>query len=203
MPQSSDEHFLEISWPSELTGGTVATLGPLGTSSQLAAERLIRWLITAGTPGTAPELFLSYEDAAAAVIGGDADLMVVANAYAGISEFYMNTRLHLAGAFHNQTPLYGIAVEPGVELPAALRIASHPAPVPLIGQLLPDHLVVQEVVLTKSTSQAALAVRSGEVDAALTTQPSAERYGLSFISRVRPIEMLWSVFCAADERMVA
>ncbi|MFD9992109.1 hypothetical protein ACFWXT_29815, partial [Bacillus cereus] len=110
MQQSSDAPFLDISWPSTLTGGTVATLGPSGTSSQLAAERLIGRLVADGIPGTGAELFPSYEDAAAAVLGGGADLMVVANAYAGISDFYMNTRLCLAGAFHNRTPLYGIAV---------------------------------------------------------------------------------------------
>lgn len=203
MQQTSDVPFLEISWPQALTGGTVATLGPSGTSSQLAAERLVKRLTAEGLPRSAAELFPSYEDAAAAVISGAADLMVVANAYAGISDFYMNTGLHLAGAFHNQTPLYGIAVLPGAELPSIIRIASHPAPVPLIVQLLPDHLVVEETVLTKSTSAAALAVRSGTVHAALTTQPSAELYGLTFISRVRPIEMLWSVFCGTGAARAA
>ena len=53
-------------------------------------------------------------------------------------------------------------------------------------------------MLSRSTSAAALAALSGEVEAALTTQPAAEHYGLSFISPTRPISMLWSVFRNAD-----
>ncbi|MDQ0794221.1 prephenate dehydratase domain-containing protein [Streptomyces sp. B1I3] len=196
MQQSIDQRFLDISLPTTAKGWKVATLGPAGTSSELAAQHLIKRL-----PGVAvketPELFHSYEMASRAVIQGTADLLVVANAYANVSEFYMDTTLSLVGAYHYQTPQYGIAVPTGTTLTGPVRIASHPAPTPLIEQLLPKELSVKEVVLADSTSAAALAARSGRVDAALTTQPSAERYGLTFISGTRPIDMLWSVFSLA------
>ncbi|MFF9143384.1 prephenate dehydratase domain-containing protein [Streptomyces sp. NPDC055051] len=196
MQSPTQQGFLDISLPTTAQGRKVATLGPAGTSSELAAKHLIRSL--PGVDGEpAPELFHSYEMASRAVIQGTADLLVVANAYANISEFYMDTTLSLVGAYHYQTPQYGIAVPAGTTLTGPVRIASHPAPIPLIEQLLPEGLSVAEVVRAESTSAAALAARSGRVDAALTTQPSAERYGLAFISGTRPIDMLWSVFSLA------
>jgi prephenate dehydratase len=187
-----NQRFLDISLPVSAQG-SVATLGPAGTSSEQAGRHLIEQLHGEGSE-LAPKLFHSYEDASAAVIRGAADLLLVANAYANVCEFYMSAALKLAGAFYFQTPQYGIAAPPDSDLSGPIRIASHPAPVPLIEQLLPEHLDAKEIVLMSSTSAAALATRSGQVDAALTTRPSAERYGLSFISRTRPIEMLWSVF---------
>ncbi|MFD3536479.1 prephenate dehydratase domain-containing protein [Streptomyces sp. NPDC058664] len=193
MQHTMVQGFLDISLPTTAKGWKVATLGPAGTSSELAAKHLIKRL-----PGMAveqtPELFHSYEMASRAVVQGTADLLVVANAYAKVSEFYMDTTLSLVGAYHYQTPQYGIAVPAGTTLTGPVRIASHPAPIPLIEQLLPVELSVKEIVRAESTSAAALAARSGRVDAALTTQPSAERYGLTFISGTRPIDMLWSVF---------
>jgi prephenate dehydratase len=193
---SIDQRFLDISLPTAAKVWKVATLGPAGTSSELAAKHLIERL-PGGTDEMTPKLFHSYEMASRAVIQGAADLLVVANAYANVSEFYMDTKFDLIGAYHYQTPQYGIVAPPGSTLTGPVRIASHPAPVPLIEQLLPQGLSVKEIVLVESTSVAALAARAGRVDAALTTQPSAERYGLAFISGTRPIDMLWSVFSSA------
>lgn len=191
--QPTDQKFLDISMPTTARGWKVATLGPAGTSSELAAKHLIARLPGDSVEQT-PALFHSYESASRAVLQGSADLLVVANAYANVSEFYMNTELSLVGAYHYRTPQYGIAVVPGSAPSGPVRIASHPAPVPLIEQLLPKEMSVKETVLTDSTSAAALAARAGRVEAALTTAPSAERYGLAFISETRPIDMLWSVF---------
>ncbi|MEA5360326.1 hypothetical protein VA596_12335 [Amycolatopsis sp., V23-08] len=197
MTQTTSTSFLDISLPTDDKTWRVATLGPAGTSSEQAAKFLIGRL---NPDLDEPDLSLlpSYEEASEAVLHGFADLLLVANAYHAVSEFYMDTRLVLAGAYHFETPLYGIATVPGRTLDGPVRIASHPAPVPLIKQLVPGHLTVTEVVLARSTSAAALAAQSGEVDAALTTQPAAEQYGLTFVSPTRPISMLWSVFRTAD-----
>lgn len=64
----------------------------------------------------------------------------------------------------------------------------------LIGELLPDDLRIKKVIEKSSTSASALAVVSGEVDVALTTEIAARIHKLKFISRTRPIHMLWSVF---------
>lgn len=73
-------------------------------------------------------------------------------------------------------------------------IATHPAPTPLIYQLLPEDFGIKEIVNRLSTSASALAVVNDEVHAALTTAKAADAYGLNFISATRPIRMLWSVF---------
>ncbi|MFG1643789.1 prephenate dehydratase domain-containing protein [Amycolatopsis sp. NPDC049252] len=197
MTQTTSASFLDISLPTDDKTWRVATLGPAGTSSEQAAK-FLNTRINPSQDQPDPLLLPSYEEAAEAVLRGFAELLLVANAYHDISEFYMDARLVLAGAYHFETPLYGIATVPDRTLDGPIRIASHPAPVPLIKQLVPDSLTVAEVVLARSTSAAALAAQSGEVDAALTTQPAAEQYGLSFISPTRPISMLWSVFRNAD-----
>lgn len=188
--------LLDLCLPSSLTTG-VATLGPPGTSSQSAARHLT------GTASDAAPLVLTatYEQARDEVVQGRAELLVVANAYAGINAFYMDPKLRLAGAFVMDTPLYGLAVRSGRAWPGSdsVAVGSHPAPVPLIDELCPPHLTVGEVVPCISTSAAAARVARGEFHVALTTAPAAAAFGLLFVSRTRPIRMLWSVFRAATD----
>jgi hypothetical protein len=170
----------------------VATLGPAGTSSEQAAHHLWQHLAADGDPVI--QLYDTYEQAGDAIRTGEASHLVVANAYANVSVFYMDTRLALSCAFIQDTPPYGIARRRGGSVPSNPRIASHPAPIPLVEQLLPAHFTGREIVRMTSTSASAAAVREGVVDLALTTQPATDRYDLEFISRTRTIRMLWSVF---------
>ncbi len=182
---------------SELSKNTpmrIVTLGPRGTSSEAAAAALAATLAGRGHESVRVELSQRYEDAAARVLGGSAELVVVANAYANVSEFYMEPRLQLTAAFVKDTPNYGLAAAKPVDAVGVLTVASHPAPIPLIEQLLPEGMKVAEVVPALSTSAAAEAAADGRVDAALTTVPAAGLFGLRFFSRTRPIRMLWSVF---------
>lgn len=197
---------IDLALPRPRRGGPIgiATLGPAGTSSEQSAGYLADYLRVGwrGAPAPLPSVSLHprYEDAAEAVLSGRSDLLLVANAYHAASTFYMSPRLRFAGAFLFDTPLYGIATPdgrlPGGRFPAAeFRIATHPAPIPLIDQVLGGTGVdAWTVVLADSTSAAALAVTRGEVDAALTTAPAAALHGLVFATRARPIRMLWSVF---------
>ncbi|HEX4791043.1 MAG TPA: hypothetical protein VH372_21460 [Actinospica sp.] len=179
----------------------IATLGPRGTSSEAAATELATTLAFRGHETVRVLLSDSYEEAAAEVLEDRANLMLVANAYAGVSEFYMNPRFQLAAVFVKDTPNYGLAsLKPLEDGEGPMVVASHPAPIPLIDELLPDGLAVAEVVTELSTSAAAEAAASGRVDAALTTLPAATLHGLTFFSRTRPIRMLWSVFKAAEQR---
>lgn len=185
---------------------SVATLGPAGTSSEAAARQMFAHLggDEQGQPN-ALKLFTTYESAGEAVRNHAADLLLVANAYADISQFYMDPRLRFVGAFVFDTPEYGIAARPGTEIPSRVIVASHPAPMPLIGELMPQHIVIDRVITANSTSTAAASVRLQEVDLALTTVPAAIANGLQFISKTRPIRMLWSTFtlCDAVERRSA
>ncbi|HEV8555483.1 MAG TPA: hypothetical protein VGR06_03680 [Actinophytocola sp.] len=145
----------------------------------------------------------SYEEARAMVADGRATRLLVANAYHGISEFYMDPWLTLERAFVFDTPLYGLASRRRSPLPLQCTIVTHPAPIPLINQLIPPGYGVSTVGTAASTSAAAAQVAAGGADLALTTEPAARRYGLQFISPTRPIRMLWSVFVPIreDERL--
>ncbi|MFD9357595.1 prephenate dehydratase domain-containing protein [Streptomyces sp. NPDC060031] len=172
----------------------VATLGPPGTSSEQAAGQL--WQRLPDGRGRTPELrlFDTYEEAGEALLDGRASHLVVANAYAGVNRFYMDPRLELAAAFFMETPPYGIVALPGGTNMNRPTVASHPAPVPIIGQLLDESFGEPHVSLVSSTSAAARAVREGEADLALTTLPAARRHNLVLISSTRTIQMVWSVF---------
>lgn len=188
---------LALPHPREAPLQTIATLGPAGTSSEVAANALGHYLASGWSDCRSAfdvTLHGGYELAAASLHDGAATMLVVANAYHGASTFYMDPRLTLGGAFCMDTPHYGVATTTG-HLPAgAMRISSHPAPIPIIDQLLPDADRAREVIRYHSTSAAAGAAADGEVDAALTTAPAAERYGLTFATPTRTIRMLWSVF---------
>jgi prephenate dehydratase len=189
------EPFIALETLDRVEATCVATLGPAGTSSEKAAAYLWPRLPQAcAEPRLA--LYDQYEDAADALRKGEASHFVVANAYNAVNEFYMDTRVALAAVFYMETPLYGIARDVGHLVPERPTVASHPAPVPLVGQLLPAPYEPGEISLVPSTSAAARAARERRVDLALTTEQAADNYGLEFISRTRTIQMVWSVFVA-------
>lgn len=175
----------------------VGTLGPQGTSSEAAARHFIR---LSGSDSSQPpiHLFGTYEEAGAALRGGQVTHLIVANAYSAVNQFYMDSDLQLANVFVMDTPLYGIAAPCDSVVPDSPTIATHPAPEPIIGQLLPAGHATYKVIHSASTSAAAQAVIDGTADLALTTVPSAELLGLEFISDTRPILMVWSVFTRAE-----
>ncbi|MGW2787761.1 prephenate dehydratase domain-containing protein [Streptomyces populi] len=174
----------------------IGTLGPAGTSSEQAA--LYLWADRSRDTVPDIRLYDTYEQAGEALREHAVSHLVIANAYAGVHSFYMDPKLRFAGAFLFDTPHYGIAVAPGHPIPKRPRIATHPAPVALVGELLPEEYAVEEILYATSTSAAAAQARRRETDLALTTQPAAKANELEFISRTRPIRMLWSVFTLFD-----
>lgn len=185
-------HFMDINLKNAVNC-PIHTLGSSGTSSEYASQFFHRWM-SENYSNSYHDIYLhdSYE-LARNNIKDNKGLLIVANAYPKINDFYMDIRLKLLATFFYDTPLYGLVANK--ELPdRPLKIASHPAPIPLIGELLPDDLRIKKVIEKSSTSASALAVVSGEVDVALTTEIAARIHKLKFISRTRPIHMLWSVF---------
>lgn len=177
---------------------SIGTLGPEGTSSEQAARLLWRQLTPLEEPRV--RLYDRYELAAEALRNNEVSHFVVANAYRNVNEFYMDTGLALRAVFVMDTPLYGLAKpSDSKEIPASPTIASHPSPVPLIMQLLPADYTAGEITIMPSTSAAALAVKEHATDLALTTEIAARAHGLSFISRTRPIRMVWSVFTRDEQ----
>ncbi|MEU6816842.1 prephenate dehydratase domain-containing protein [Streptomyces sp. NPDC046860] len=176
----------------------ITSLGPAGTSSEQACRALQSRLLQRGHESVRIDLCDRYEEAADRLVSGAGELAVVANAYAGIERFYMDPALRLAAVFVKDTPHYGIAARPGAKIVGKASVVTHPAPRALIGELLPDRIDVAEVVFASSTSAAARSVAEGEVPLALTTAPAARLHGLEFLSRTRPIRMVWSAFTRAD-----
>lgn len=173
---------------------TIHTLGPNGTSSEAAAGFFSEWFRNQYRSSSVQlNLCDSYEYARSSMGGNAPEVLLVANAYSQINNFYMDPQLSLVATFVFDTPLYGLASK-GPLMSRKLSITSHPAPYLLIDELLPQGLEIDSVILALSTSAAAAAVARGEVDVALTTEVAAKIHGLRFISNTRPIRMLWSVF---------
>ncbi|WP_139738302.1 prephenate dehydratase domain-containing protein [Actinomyces wuliandei] len=176
----------------------VSTLGPSGTSSEQAAKHFLEHL---GADNGQILLHLSYHDAAISVSNGEADYLVVANAFHGINDFYMDPTTDVHSVFHMLTPMYGLAKRPNISLPTQLEVISHPAPVALITELMPQGYECTRIIPANSTASAAKAVNRGDYDVALTTHPAAEQNNLRFFSNQRPIEMVWTVFTQHQERI--
>ncbi len=171
----------------------IATLGPKGTSSEAAACYLLKTLKK--TP-TSYLLFSSYEEACDNLSIGPANLLLVANAYKAIDKIYMNANLKLLLSFMWETPLYGLAKKKESQLvdDRPLKIATHHAPSSLIPWFSDKVVKSYKIVEVNSTSEAAIQVIKGDSDLCLTNMNAVDRYGLEFMSRLRPICMLWSVF---------
>ncbi|MCX4027519.1 bacilysin biosynthesis protein BacA [Endozoicomonas sp. SM1973] len=180
----------------------LATLGPKGTSSERSAVHFGHLLVSSKiTSDFKIHLCDTYEHANRLLLNQTCEALVVANAYHGISEFYMDSSLNLSAAFLKNTPNYGIATNVG-NPKRVLRIATHPAPTVLINELLPSGYSIENIEFKSSTSSAAISVVNGEVDAALTTEVAAKLHNLRFISNIRPIQMLWSVFTMSDNSSI-
>jgi hypothetical protein len=170
-----------------------ATLGPNGTSSRHAAEKL------ALHHPAQIELFDTYEKAAQTVIDNPENAaLIVANAYAQINRFYISHDFCPVGAFFNDTPAYVVASTSAEVLDRpSLCVATHPAPSHLIHGSI-DHPDIR-VVNADSTHLAAEQTILGQCDACLTTQVAAEIFGLETLSVALPaIPMLWTVFINKD-----
>jgi hypothetical protein len=176
---------------------TISTLGPSGTSS----ENTALFLRTKLPQKTDIKLFDSYEEAANFALSTSHSLLLVANAYKRINEFYISNASKPLLSFFFDTPPYGIASRHDINLielghVRKLRIASHHAPQHLISQLLAG--LPFDVIDAASTSLAAEMVSTGEVDACLTTKTACEKERLEFKSSEVNIHMLWTAFTGKE-----
>jgi bacilysin biosynthesis protein BacA len=172
----------------------LATLGPEGTSSDQAAKY---FLDHSEISEKALVLCAQYEEAAEYVITGKADLLLVANAYKAIDNFYMAPALYFMCAYFFQTPVYGIAARKGwvPEPNKRYSIATHHAPISLVPWFLKDLPIEYDLIELDSTVGAARAAQASVTDLCVTNAVAVEKTpGLEFVTRTRPIRMLWSVF---------
>jgi len=177
----------------ELRTVCLVTLGPEGTSSEVAAQYFLDQVETADKTLV---LCSNYEQAADKVVAGVADLLLVANAYKGINDFYMSPALYFICAYFYQTPMYGVAARKdwAAEPNRRYTIATHHAPISLVPWFLQGMALDYDLVHADSTAAAARAVRTGETDLCVANAVAVAQQDLEFVTRTRPIRMLWSVF---------
>lgn len=179
----------------------LATLGPVGTSSEFVAGKVLNRL-NIETKELA--LFGTYEEAYECVKQRKCDGMIVANAYKDVSTFYMDDTLSLIASWIEPTPPYGIASSDGFELKSiedisSIPIASHHAPLHKLERYMSDESSPFygkrfRVVDCDSTSSAAKMVAQNKIDLCLTNAQAVEQYGLKFVSWTTGIDMTWSLF---------
>ncbi|MBD2776525.1 LysR family transcriptional regulator [Iningainema tapete] len=173
----------------------VGTLGPSGSSSDYVSNYLVNQLKTEELT-LSTQLFDSFIDVKEALLQDKVDHALVPHAYELINEFYMEPSFELGFIFIYPTPVYGLAKKKNTEVVLeGCRVATHPAPLPLLSKLLPSQYLAQmQVDLSPSTSDAAIQVNQGLADLAITNEKAAEAYDLEFISIYGNIRMSWSIF---------
>jgi len=176
-------------------GFRLATLGPTGTSSEYVAGKVLERLDMADKNIA---LFPRYEEAFGDVVAGNSDAVIIANAYKDISTFYMDSSLELIGTLIEPTPAYGIAIRRDFSvqsISAPIQIITHHAPVKKLEAYTRDssspfYGVKFDIVYSDSTSAAAKAVATGQMDYCLTNAQAVEHYGLRFASKTTGIDMV-------------
>ncbi|MEH2279377.1 MAG: LysR family transcriptional regulator [Nostoc sp.] len=174
----------------------IGTLGPTATSSDYAAKHITNHLLSEEF-SVSTQLFDSFIDVKEALLQDKVDLALVPHAYDRINEFYMEPSIDLGFIFIYPTPVYGLAKKKNTEVVFnGSRIVTHPAPLPLLTQLLPDYQdqTQIQVDLSPSTSDSAIQVMEGLADFAITNENAVKAYDLEFISIYGNIEMSWSIF---------
>lgn len=171
----------------------LGTLGPSGTSSELAAKFYIENFIK--QKRSKIFLFDRFEDCLENLKNNLLDYVVVPHAYEGIKDFYMSPYIDLLGLFRYDTPMYGLAVRKDFNFHPSLLdtevIVSHSAPEKLIKFFLDKDVKILKV---NSTSTAAKLVKDGFYNIAITNDKARENNDLKFVYKFKKIPMSWSVF---------
>jgi bacilysin biosynthesis protein BacA len=183
---------------------SIATLGPEGSSSQCAA----RYLSSLIGEQLEVLLFNTFEQASEHVESNESCLLLVANAYQRVDNFYMNDRTLLLGSFFFAPPTYYLACKDISNLKLkvlsekTISIASHHAPLSQLDNLIRSSektvFGIQksqvEVQLTDSTSDGAQKTAAEIVDCCLANIDAINLNNLTVISHPLHIEMTWVVF---------
>lgn len=158
------------------------TLGPDGTNCALAAGR---WFEGQGRHGHVI-LYRTLEDAAQGALATPGGALLAPAAYPELNTLiYSNVdHLFVADSIVTATHRMVLARRPGTGEP--VHVASHPAPVALVG----EGMVVR---LVTSNAQAAIDCAAGLADACITTDAAMELYGLELVRDFGPVAMAFTV----------
>ena len=160
------------------------TLGPTGTNCERAAHEWLGWGDGEAEVVLHPTLEVGVE-----AVAEDRDAALLACVvYPALHELVFQNLdwLKLAECFVVDTYNMLLARRPGEAGNGS--IASHPAPVALVGADAQDR-----VRLVSSNSQAAATCAAGETDACVTTAPAARRFGLEVVRDYGPVPMGFTI----------
>lgn len=178
-------------------GSSVATLGPAGTSSHLAAESL------AAGHGLRVELFPTFDDVLSHISRRKVELALVPSAYRGLTRFHWHRDLRLVAFFPLATPEYGLAARPDCAPPAAgpVSVAAMWEVRWMYDQLAPAGLHERDIRWrdAESTQHAAAITAGGGADLALTNAPGRGAHGLRWLATRPGAEIIWVLFGHADD----
>jgi len=183
---------------------TVGTLGPKETSSEQTLNYLIsQWKLQQISVNS--HLFDSFTELKESLLQDQVDLALVPHAYERINDFYMEPSFKLGFIFTYPTPVYGLAKRKNEEIVLEnSTLVTHPAPFPLLSYLLPSNLNQNniQVKFVNSTSVAAIQVKQGLADLAITNENALKEHDLEFISQYGQIEMSWSLFHKKENSLI-
>ncbi|MEA5536730.1 LysR family transcriptional regulator [Crocosphaera sp. XPORK-15E] len=188
---------MEFNYPNpSQTPLKVGTLGPNNTSSGHTLNYLAsQWQAEEIT--VTPCWFDSFTELKDSLLDNKVDLALVPHAYERINDFYMEPQFKLRFVFTYPTPVYGLAKRKNSELVTEnCTIVTHPAPFPLLPYLLPNYQdkINIKVKFVNSTSIAALELKEGLADLAITNEQALKDNDLEFIAIYGKIDMSWSIF---------
>ncbi|MFF3978596.1 hypothetical protein [Streptomyces sp. NPDC001828] len=182
-------------------GTTLGTLGPAGTSSDLAARFL------AAEHGLRVELFTTFDDVLHQLLSGTVELALVPSAYGGLTGFHWHRDLRLRAFFPQATPEYGIASPAGPGAAAGVPPGEGPVAVAamwevrrIYAEVAPPGLAGREVVWVDaaSTQHAAEILAAGGAELAVTNAPGVRAHGLRWVARRPGAEIIWTLFGRAE-----
>jgi hypothetical protein len=179
-------------------GTTLGTLGPAGTSSDLAARFL------AAEYGLSVELFTTFDDVLDHLLDGRVEFALVPSAYQGLTRFHWHRGLRLRAFFPRATPEYGIAAGAGGGLPPGdgpVAVAAMWEVRRIYAEVVPDALLDREVtwVDAVSTQHAAEILAGGGAELAVTNAPGVRAHGLRWVATRPGAEIVWTLFGRAED----
>ncbi|WP_274558706.1 hypothetical protein [Streptomyces spiramyceticus] len=177
----------------------IGTLGPGGTTSMVALERLGHRLAHLGGPDVRPVPCDSFEELLAAVgRRGGPSYALVPGAAECATRFFWSPELRLEASFSTPTPEYGIASRAPRLPEGRLRLATlHETQ--RLAELLDGTAGGRDGydidwVPAESTMHAAQLAAAGRADAAITNEPGRATYRLRFHVSRPGVPMVWMIF---------
>ncbi|MGW0564778.1 hypothetical protein ACWDZ4_30280 [Streptomyces sp. NPDC003016] len=183
-------------------GTTLGTLGPDGTSSQLAAGFL------AEQHGLSVALFATFDEVLDQLVERNVEFALVPSAYQGLTRFHWHRDLRLKAFFPQATPEYGIAAPAGGLPPAGdgpVTVAAMWEVRRIYAEVAPPGLREREVrwVDAASTQHAAEIVAAGGAQLAVTNAPGVRAHGLGWMATRPGAEIVWTLFGHAEAAEVS